>query len=269
MAEVKDKLVDLEDLKVLSDDTTAKLGGKLAVPLNEGTEGQVLTAKGDGTSEWADAQGGSLDINKDGVLLKNGVPVSTLYVTDNVASIVAFAVDEFNSALTLKSNPDISRYQSIIWMGTNVSSDGLSTLSATEYVGPIKSFSIVLSSKHVRNAIFEEDFYVSDERSYKNKAAYLTPSKDRNIPGPCKGDETTISMEVGTGILSVNHGGITMSHLAQDVKDAISAGGGGGGEGGGSTVSDATIRRIVNEQLAKMKFTVNDQGHLIIETPEA
>ena len=29
------------------------------------------------------------------------------------------------------------------------------------------------------------------------------------------------------------------------------------------------IRRIVNEQLAKTKFTINDQGHLIIETPEA
>ena len=29
------------------------------------------------------------------------------------------------------------------------------------------------------------------------------------------------------------------------------------------------IRRIINEQLAKTKFTINDQGHLIIETPEA
>ena len=36
-----------------------------------------------------------------------------------------------------------------------------------------------------------------------------------------------------------------------------------------SSVDEATVRRIVNEQLAKMKFTVNDQGHLIIETPEA
>lgn len=53
MADMKDKLVDLESLKAFSDDTTAKLGGKLAVPLNEGTAGQVLTAKGDGTSEWA------------------------------------------------------------------------------------------------------------------------------------------------------------------------------------------------------------------------
>lgn len=54
MAEVEDKLVDLEDLKALSDDTTTKFGGKLAVPLNEGTVGQVLTSNGDGTSEWKD-----------------------------------------------------------------------------------------------------------------------------------------------------------------------------------------------------------------------
>lgn len=56
MAEVGDKLVDLEDLKTLADDTTTKLGGKLAVPLNEGTAGQILTANGDGTSEWKDAK---------------------------------------------------------------------------------------------------------------------------------------------------------------------------------------------------------------------
>lgn len=36
-----------------------------------------------------------------------------------------------------------------------------------------------------------------------------------------------------------------------------------------STVNEADIRRIVNEQLAKTKYTINDQGHLIIETPEA
>ena len=35
------------------------------------------------------------------------------------------------------------------------------------------------------------------------------------------------------------------------------------------TVSEADIRKVVNEQLAKTKFTINDQGHLIIETPEA
>ena len=34
-------------------------------------------------------------------------------------------------------------------------------------------------------------------------------------------------------------------------------------------ISESDVRRIVNEQLAKTKFTVNDQGHLIIETPEA
>lgn len=36
-----------------------------------------------------------------------------------------------------------------------------------------------------------------------------------------------------------------------------------------SATVEATVRRIVNEQLAKMKYTINDQGHLIIETPEA
>lgn len=56
MAEIQDKLVDLEDLKALSDDTTTKLGGKLAVPLNDGVAGQVLTANGDGTSEWKTPQ---------------------------------------------------------------------------------------------------------------------------------------------------------------------------------------------------------------------
>lgn len=56
MAEVEDKLVDLKDMKALADDTTTKLGGKLAVPLNEGTVGQVLTANGDGTSEWKNPQ---------------------------------------------------------------------------------------------------------------------------------------------------------------------------------------------------------------------
>ena len=56
MAEVGDKLVDLNDMKALADDTTTKLGGKLAVPLNEGTVGQVLTSNGDGTSEWKDTK---------------------------------------------------------------------------------------------------------------------------------------------------------------------------------------------------------------------
>ena len=39
--------------------------------------------------------------------------------------------------------------------------------------------------------------------------------------------------------------------------------------GSSSSVDEATVRRFVNEQLAKTKFTINDQGHLIIETPEA
>lgn len=36
-----------------------------------------------------------------------------------------------------------------------------------------------------------------------------------------------------------------------------------------SATVEADVRRIVNEQLAKTKYTINDQGHLIIETPEA
>lgn len=39
--------------------------------------------------------------------------------------------------------------------------------------------------------------------------------------------------------------------------------------GSSSSVDEATVRRIVNEQLAKTTYTINDQGHLIIETPEA
>lgn len=39
--------------------------------------------------------------------------------------------------------------------------------------------------------------------------------------------------------------------------------------GSSSSVDEATVRRIVNEQLAKTKYTINNQGHLIIETPEA
>lgn len=39
--------------------------------------------------------------------------------------------------------------------------------------------------------------------------------------------------------------------------------------GSSSSVDEATVRRIVNEQLAKTKYTINDQGHLIIETLEA
>lgn len=40
-------------------------------------------------------------------------------------------------------------------------------------------------------------------------------------------------------------------------------------QGSSSPMDEATVRKIVNEQLAKTKFTINDQGHLIIETPEA
>lgn len=54
MAEVGNKLVNLNDLKALSDNMTTKLGGKLAAPLNSGTVGQILTANGNGTSTWKD-----------------------------------------------------------------------------------------------------------------------------------------------------------------------------------------------------------------------
>ena len=55
MAEIRDKLVDLKDLKALSDDTNTKLEGKLTVPLNEGTVGQVLALKdADKNTEWKD-----------------------------------------------------------------------------------------------------------------------------------------------------------------------------------------------------------------------
>lgn len=88
--------------------------------------------------------------------------------------------------------------------------------------------------------------------------------KTLDKPSLVKPDGATIDVPNDDGTLSVKDGGISMAKLAQDVKDAISAGG-----GDGATVDEATIRRIVNEQLAKMKFTINDQGHLIIETPEA
>lgn len=39
-------------------------------------------------------------------------------------------------------------------------------------------------------------------------------------------------------------------------------------QGSLSSVDKAIIRKIANEQIAKTKFTINDQGHLIIETPE-
>lgn len=52
MAEVGNKLVNLNDLKALSDNMTTKLGSKLAAPLNEGTVGQILTANSNGTSTW-------------------------------------------------------------------------------------------------------------------------------------------------------------------------------------------------------------------------
>ena len=57
MAGIGNKLVVLDGLKAVVDDMAAKIGAKLAAPTVAGTAGQVLTAKGDGTSEWKNPQG--------------------------------------------------------------------------------------------------------------------------------------------------------------------------------------------------------------------
>ena len=276
MAETKDKLVNLEDLKVLSDDTTAKLGGKLAVPLNEGTQGQVLTAKGDGTSEWADAQGGSLEINENKILLNNKLPVSNILFTQSTSPIdtdsgVAIIVENDDVPSATKTGIMISSGEafSVIASGrehfANQVSEPTSYLSLGTSApdgGRVLNKMIAIRYRNIPQRTTKTSLEVYDN-SFAAAIGYLEPSLNKSLPGLCKGDETSVSMETYTGTLSVKDGGITMSHLAQDVKDAISAG------GGGTTVDEATIRRIVNEQLAKMKFTINDQGHLIIETPEA
>lgn len=59
MAGIGNKLVVLDGLKAVVDDMAAKIGAKLTAPTVAGTAGQVLTAKGDGTSEWKDPQGSS------------------------------------------------------------------------------------------------------------------------------------------------------------------------------------------------------------------
>ena len=56
MAGIGNKLVVLDVLKAVVDDMAAKIGTKLAAPTVAGTVGQVLTAKGDGTSEWKNPQ---------------------------------------------------------------------------------------------------------------------------------------------------------------------------------------------------------------------
>lgn len=52
MAGIGNKLIVLDGLKAVVDDMASKIGAKLAAPTVAGMAGQVLTAKGDGTSEW-------------------------------------------------------------------------------------------------------------------------------------------------------------------------------------------------------------------------
>ena len=272
MAETKDKLVDLEDLKVLADDTTTKLGGKLAVPLNEGTQGQVLTAKGDGTSEWADAKSGSLDTKYD-ILTKNNVPVNRLIL----ANTLDLTTDHSVAEIVIMEEAEYKRADAYIGTEKTVVSNfagqgGLDSNTNNElaagFVVGIKTTSgkwrkRAIAMRHSDASSDSDSFplMVFDSNQNAHLLGYLEPSPDVLVPGLCKGDETTVSMQTGTGTLSVKDGGVTMAKLAQDVKDAIA--------GNAPTVNEADVRRIVNEQLAKMKFTINDQGHLIIETPEA
>lgn len=303
MAETKDKLVDLEDLKVLSDDTTAKLGGKLAVPLNEGAQGQVLTAKGDGTSEWADVQGGGLP---EGYLIAHKNASDESYQDNQVLSkmkdgqlVAQSSISIVDGGPDAKSNDDITLAASkamtmIILKGGDFDdrnyansimavsektsayisvlyNDGSGAHTTSMRANNEKSYITAdvaeVQSIGVRSimgpvSVINDANPPSSDKS--NVIGYLTAYKKTfDKPSLVKPDGATIDVPNNDGVLSVKDGGITMSHLAQDVKDAISAG------GGGTTVDEATIRRIVNEQLAKMKFTINDQGHLIIETPEA
>ena len=64
MAEIQDKLVDLKGLNAIVASLRTQIGLKLAAPLTEGTAGQVLTAKGDGTSEWKHVQGSSSPVDE-------------------------------------------------------------------------------------------------------------------------------------------------------------------------------------------------------------
>lgn len=283
MTDAKDKLVDLEDLKVLSDDTAAKLGGKLAVPLNEGTQGQVLTAKGDGTSEWRNAQVG-LSLDENMILVdQNNVPVEEFYIVD---AQNAFGVNY--SEMFYEKITDMRK------LGFEVVNDARSTVvkaaSETPASGPVTdstSCSMIVSGS---KGVFQARQFSDGSRSLSNESVvelgfiqssptlkssdqisvdingstvgYLAPyEKALGEPSLVKPDGVTTDVLNDDGVLSVKDAGITMSHLAQDVKDAIA--------GAGSTIDEAAVRAIVNEQLAKMKFTINDQGHLIIETPEA
>lgn len=285
MTDAKDKLVDLEDLKVLSGDTAAKLGGKLAVPLNEGTQGQVLTAKGDGTSEWRNAQVG-LSLGENMILVDhNNVPVEEFYI---VSGQNEFGVNY--SEMFCKKITDMRK------LGFEVVNDAKSTVvkvaSETPASGPVTdsaSCSMIINDA-INKEVFQVRRFSAGPRSLSNERVvelgfiqsyptlkssdqinvdingstfgYLAPyEKALGEPSLVKPDGVTTDVPNDDGVLSVKDAGITMSHLAQDVKDAIA--------GAGSTIDEAAVRAIVNEQLAKMKFTVNDQGHLIIETPEA
>lgn len=297
MTEMKDKLVDLEDLKVLADDTTTKLGGKLAVPLNEGTEGQVLTAKGDGTSEWKDAQGG-LSINKEDVLVdQEEKPVKALIMTMLLTQDTRSTFLVANQMLMhMSANILTDRvYQSGLRLKDG---DGVAKLEVvsehldanTSDVTDSFSCRMVADYDHGKDAFFESKIFADGPRSasygqfvklgitgYSESLSssnpvsvdidgrlvgYIGPFKTSDqVAGLIAPDNATTVVANDDGVLSVKDGGITMSKLAQDVKDAIA--------GNAPTIDEADVRRIVNEQLAKMKFTINDQGHLIIETPEA
>lgn len=88
MAKVEDKLADLKDLKALADDTTTKLGGKLAIPLNEGAAGQVLTANDDGTSEWKTPQVTSETIEADIRRIVNEQLAKTKYTINDQGHLI-------------------------------------------------------------------------------------------------------------------------------------------------------------------------------------
>ena len=297
MADMKDKLVDLESLKAFSDDTTAKLGGKLAVPLNEGTEGQVLTAKGDGTSEWKDAQGG-LSINKEDVLVdQEEKPVKalimTMLLTQDTGStfLVAnkmlmhmsaniFTDRVYQSGLRLKDGDDVAKLEVVsehLDANTSDVTDSVSCRMVADYGRGKDAFfeskifadgpRSASSGQFVKLGItgYSESLSSSNPVSVdidERLVGYIAPfDASYQAPGLIAPDNATTVVANDDGVLSVKDGGITMSKLAKDVKDAIA--------GNAPTIDEADVRRIVNEQLAKMKFTINDQGHLIIETPEA
>lgn len=297
MADMKDKLVDLESLKAFSDDTTAKLGGKLAVPLNEGTEGQVLTAKGDGTSEWKDAQGG-LSINEEGILLdqdKTPVEILSMVMPFTSNAGIIFGVSKNNLVYAREEALEDCSYVNGLKLAnregrTSLGIENQRLTANTQDITDSVSCQMVADYTTGKSAYLEFRTFANGPRDASNEqfiklgfmayseslsssdrvsveinerfVGYIAPF-DASYPAPglIAPDDATTVVPNHDGVLSVKDGGITMSKLAKDVKDAIA--------GNAPTIDEADVRRIVNEQLAKMKFTVNDQGHLIIETPEA